>query len=104
MTDQPVVTNPAKGLSSAQDKKCPGSSIILAEQRQTRESESEGAIPRRSRDAKQNSRSEREREGDGTEITQAREEGAEQEESLDDRRGEEDQRDFKSRGERQSAG
>jgi hypothetical protein len=46
----------------------------------------------------------REREGEGTERTQAREEGAEQEESLDERRGEEDQRDFKSAKEADSKG
>src|ERR1700722_16543303 len=83
----------ARGLNSRQDKKCAGSSI-RAEQRHTRGRVSDGGRPRRSRDARQNSRSDKEREGEGRARSEAREEGARQAEKTEEETGEEERRTF----------
>src|SRR5580693_2621360 len=57
----------ANGLNSGQDKKCPGSSNIRPEQRQILGRVSDGGRPRRSRDARLNSRSDKERDEEGIE-------------------------------------
>src|SRR5579872_3001752 len=78
----------ANGLNSEQDKKCPGSSTIRAEQRQMLGNESDGGIPRRSREAKLNSRLDRKREEEGRARSQAREEGVRQAEKEEEETGE----------------
>src|SRR5580692_6204314 len=55
----------ANGLNSGQDKKCPGSSNIRPEQRQILGRVSDGGRSRRSRDARLNSRSDKERDEEG---------------------------------------
>src|ERR1700679_2462677 len=62
----------ANGLNSGQDKKCPGSSNIRPEQRQILGRVSDGGRPRRSRDARLNSRSDKERDEEGRARSQAR--------------------------------
>src|SRR3984885_5664082 len=85
----------ANGLNSGQDKKCPGSSNIRPEQRQILGRESDGGRPRRSRDARLNSRSDKERDEEGRARSQARgrSKTAEKEE---EETGELDRRSFRS--------
>src|ERR1700727_1308331 len=83
----------ANGLNSGQDKKCPGSSNIRPEQRQILGRVSDGGRPRRSRDARVNSRSEQERDEEGRARSQVREEG--QAEKAEEETGELDRRSFK---------
>src|SRR5580692_12663520 len=83
----------ANGLNSGQDKKCPGSSNIRPEQRQILGRVSDGGRPRRSRDARLNSRSDKERDEEGRARSQARERQAEKEE---EETGELDRRSFRS--------
>src|SRR5580693_3447907 len=86
----------ANGLNSGQDKKCPGSSNIRPEQRQILGRVSDGGRPRRSRDARLNSRSDKERDEEGRARSQAREEGARQAEKEEEETGELDRRSFRS--------
>src|ERR1700722_17729609 len=86
----------ANGLNSGQDKKCPGSSNIRPEQRQILGRVSDGGRPRRSRDARLNSRSDKERDEEGRARSQAREEGARQAEKEEGER--------ESRGDRERKG
>src|SRR3984957_20629826 len=74
----------ANGLNSGQDKKCPGSSNIRPEQRLILGRVSDGGRPRRSRDARLNSRSDKERDEEGRARSQAREQGARQAEKEEE--------------------
>src|ERR1700729_3208476 len=79
-------------------QECPGSSNIRPEQRQILGRVSDGGRPRRSRDARLNSRSDKERDEEGRARSQAREEGARQAEKEEEETGELDRRSFRSEG------